>query len=162
MLQLIRARHADMEEILSSLDRQQMTAPVLDDGWSVKDSLAHLADGESLLTGWVAAYRRGETPVFWAPGFEAADEDDTMQMDRYNAYVYEKYKDLPLEEVLEEFREAFLRTVELVSSLSESELFDPDYFPQRKGRALIPLIAGDSYEHYGEHIGWIRRWLERQ
>lgn len=75
----IRERHAEMEELLSSLSPAQMTAPVLDDGWSVKDSRAHLAA--------------------WASNM--------------------------------------------------------------LGSPLLDLIIGDTYEHYAEHIGWIRAWLDK-
>ncbi|MDL1896466.1 ClbS/DfsB family four-helix bundle protein, partial [Anaerolineae bacterium CFX7] len=49
LLHRIRARHADMEELLSSLEPAQMRAPELDGGWSVKDSLAHIAAWEKVL-----------------------------------------------------------------------------------------------------------------
>jgi hypothetical protein len=151
-----------LEQLVSALDPQQLTAPALRDGWSVKDSLAHLADWELMMFDWVAAYRRGDEPTFWMPGFEVDSDESDDRIDDLNIHLYEKNKDLPLDEVLDTFREAFLRSVDLVGSMGESELFDPDRFPSRSGRPLVLLIAGATFEHYDEHIEEIRAFVEAQ
>jgi hypothetical protein len=158
LLKRVRERHAQMEELLASLTMEQMTAPELDDGWSVQDSLAHIVEWENLLLDWTATYRRGEDIVRWAPGFEIEGDNGEEQMNRFNTHLYEKNKSRPLGELLDDFRSTYLRVLELLEGLSESEIFDPDYFPVRKGRPLITLLAGDTYEHYDEHAGWIRAW----
>lgn len=64
--------------------------------------------------------------------------------------------------MLDEFRNSFMRMVETVESLSDAEIFDANAFPACQGRALFPLIAGNSYAHYDGHLGWIRAWLDAQ
>lgn len=161
LLRRTRDRHAEMEELLASLSPAQMTAPELDAGWSVKDSLAHLAAWENLAVEWVKLYRRGEAPKYWAEGFLVGDGNTEEQMHRFNAHLFEQNKDRALEDVLEHYRAAYARLVETVESLDASEIFDGNHFPARRGRPLITLLAGDGYEHYDEHLGWIRKWLQR-
>jgi hypothetical protein len=134
-----------------------MLAPVLDSGWSVKDSLAHLVEWESLLLNWVPQYQRGEEVRRWAEGYWVGEDDAEEQMHKFNAHLFEKDRDLDLESVLAAYRATYERVVELVEGLDEDEMFEPNYFPARNGRPLITLVAGDSYEHYDEHIGWIRK-----
>ncbi len=161
LLRRIRERHADMEELLSSLSPAQMRAPELDGGWSVKDSLAHIAAWEKILPTIVGKYQRGETVVLWAPGFEIDGDNGQAQMDRYNAHLFEQNRERALADVLDDFRETFMQIVALIESLSEAEIFDDNFFPARKGHALLPFIVGDTYEHYDEHLGWIRAWLDQ-
>ncbi len=157
LLQRVRERHALMEDLLGSLTPEQMVAPVLDSGWSVKDSLAHLVEWESLLLDWVGKYQRGEEVKRWAEGFLIGEEDAEEQMHKFNAHLYEKNRGLALDGVLAAYRGTYDAVVNLLEGLSEEEIFDADYLPARSGRPLLTLIAGDSYEHYDEHIGWIRK-----
>lgn len=161
LLERIHTRHADMAQFLRQLTPAQLTAPELDGGWSVKDSLAHIAAWESMLFDEVDKYRRGEPVVLWAPGFEIAGDNGEAQMHRYNEYLFQQNKDRPLEEVLDDFRSTYLRVVETVEGLSPDELFNADHFPARAGRPLITLIVGDTYGHYDEHLTWIRAWLDK-
>lgn len=161
LVRRVRERHAEMEALLATLTPSQMNAPELDGGWSVKDSLAHLTEWETLLIDWVGKYRRGEEVKRWAEGFLIDEGDAEAQMHRFNAHLYEKNRDLPLDHVLASYREMYAKVVALLTSLSEDEIYNPTHFPAREGRPLITLIVGDSYEHYDEHIGWIRVWLAK-
>lgn len=156
LLKRIRDRHADMEELLASLSPAQMTAPELDEGWSVKDTLAHIAAWANMAIDLIDQYRRGETPKAWTEQYSLGEGTEEEQMHRLNALWFEQNRERELTLVLDDFRNSFMRMVETVESLSETEIFDPNAFPARKGRALFPLIAGDSYAHYEEHLGWIR------
>lgn len=157
LMQNIRERHGEMEMLLASLTPEQMTAPELDAGWSVKDSLAHIGEWENLLVEWVGEYRQGKEVKRWAEGFLIGEDDAEEQMHKFNAHLYEKNKTRALDEVLAEFRATYGRVVSTVDALSESELFNPDHFPAREGRPLITLVAGDTYEHYDEHLISINR-----
>ncbi len=161
LLQRIHARHAEMADLLASLSFAQMSAPELDGGWSVKDSLAHLIAWQTLLLDWLGKYQRGETVTRWAPGFEIEGDNADAQMHRFNAHLYEQNKDRALEDVLNDFRATFSRVTITLDGMSENEIFDPQHFPARNGRPLITLVAGDTYEHYDEHLGWMRAWLAK-
>lgn len=66
LLHRIRDRHADMEQLLSSLSSAQMRAPELGAGWSVQDSLAHIAAWEKILLDMAGKYQRGRSVILWA------------------------------------------------------------------------------------------------
>ena len=42
--------------------------------------------------------------------------------------------------------------------LPDDALFDAHCFPWTDGKPLAVAIAGDTYEHYPEHIRNIQRW----
>lgn len=82
-------------------------------------------------------------------------------MNRYNAHLFEQNRERELADVLDDFRETFMNIVATIESLSDAEIFGDNYFSARKGRPLLTFIVGDTYEHYDEHIGWIREWLAK-
>lgn len=45
--------------------------------------------------------------------------------------------------------------------MDDADLFEKQRFAWMKGNALWQLIAGDTYEHYDEHLPSIRDWLAR-
>jgi hypothetical protein len=56
---------------------------------------------------------------------------------------------------MEETHAAFVRAVE---ELPDDALFDADCFSWAGGEPLAVAVAGDTYEHYPEHIRNIQRW----
>jgi len=137
-----------------------MTLPVLHDGWSVKDTIGHVAYYERWLQDWLEAAARGQLIV--------ASHRDVLDVDQRNALIWAENKDRSLREILDESRSVFDRLLQLVKLLPEADLLDP----YRYDRYVIPFwsqsqpvwkcIEGDSYEHYREHTSNIRRWLERE
>jgi uncharacterized damage-inducible protein DinB len=47
ILELIQTERANLEATLSQLSQEQMTRPGVEDGWTVKDTLAHLSVWET-------------------------------------------------------------------------------------------------------------------
>ena len=45
--------------------------------------------------------------------------------------------------------------------MSEEDLTDPQRFAWAKGVSLWRYVAGDTYEHYLEHITSIQQWLSK-
>jgi hypothetical protein len=46
-------------------------------------------------------------------------------------------------------------------TMRDEDLFDPNRFAWRRGSPLWDLVAGDTYEHYNEHMQSIQQWLAR-
>ncbi len=160
MLDHIRREHARMEDLLASLDRARLVAPILDRGWTIKDYLAHLAAWEKLMLGWVESSVQGQEPIRFTSGFIETPETGEETMQRLNDYLYEQNKSRSLDEVLQDFRDTHKQVVEQLSAVSEADLFDPNRFPWLHGAPLIGNVAGNTYEHYQEHYGWIMTALE--
>jgi hypothetical protein len=162
MLENIRQEHARMEALLSSLDQAQLVAPILDNGWSIKDHIAHLVAWEKLMLGWVESSTRGQEPVRFTPEFVDTPENGEETMQRLNDRLYVQNRSRSPGDVLKDFRDTHTQVVEQLSLVSETDLFDPDRFPWRKGTPLIATIAGNTYEHYQEHYGWITTALAKE
>lgn len=146
ILTSIQDSYAAFEAGLASLDARQMTAPVLDGGWSVKDTLAHLSV-------W---HRRAldildpvEPPR--VPGIPASGIEDTV-INQFNAQFYAAHKDLPLDEVLAGFRESYRQLLAEVERMSEARLMSS----LRDETRFWQVVAGNTYEHYPEHLSAIR------
>lgn len=163
LLTEIEARHADMEALLASLDKQQMTQPNVYGELSIKDILVHITAWERMMLGWLATSLRGEKPFRFAPGyiFEESDAEETVYkvVDDLNDYIYQRNKDKSLDEVMADFRAAHAEVAQAIQNASESDLTDPNRFPWRKGEPFWPSVAGNSYGHYQEHADLIRAWL---
>ncbi len=161
LLERVRARHAEMEDLLSTLSEAQLTARILDAGWSIKDVLSHLVAWQEMMLGWIESGQRGIQPVRYTADFREVDHDREGTIDRLNDYLFQQNRDKPLETVLAEFRATHARVLQALSALTDQEIFDPHRYPWRRGVALLPLIGGNTYAHYEEHLAWIRQALAR-
>jgi hypothetical protein len=83
-----------------------------------------------------------------------------LPADERNVPIHESNKELPLEEVLAESNRVFERLWELVSQLADEDLMQASRFDQMpEDWEPWQVIAGNTYEHYQEHIPDIRAWL---
>ncbi len=142
------------EATLSQLDEDQMTTPSLESGWSVKDVLAHIQVWETRMVSWLEDVQRGEIPQMLPSGMTWDD------LDQMNEAIYLEYRDKPLVEVLAEFRQSFPKALELVKSISEEDLINPDRFEWREGKPLWFIVAANTFWHYEEHEKAISEWKE--
>ncbi|GHO46496.1 ClbS/DfsB family four-helix bundle protein [Ktedonospora formicarum] len=152
LLASIRVGYDQFEALLDSLSEEEMVISGVNDSWSIKDNIAHLAAWQTYhATRMEAFLDRGEEPPDPAPGL---DTEDTI-----NTYFYEKNKGRSLADVLADFRSAYQRVFAATEALSWEDLNGP--FPWYNND--IPVGAytmGNTIEHYEEHGEIIRRWLE--
>ena len=146
-----------LNQRITPLNSAQLTAIGPDDGWSVKDHLAHLATWEGMLVELL----RGR-PIHTAFGISRAEYDALESTDALNAVIAAQYKDHSLDEVMRRFAETHTRLVALIGALPDEDLskpitsFQPD---DPDERPLLRKIIGDTYEHYAEHLPWIEAIL---
>ena len=152
ILNEMRTYYAALEEILTPLDKTQMTTEGVIPGWSIKDMLAHIASWHHRLLTWLDAAIRNVEPIISGP-------DSVEEMDALNAQFYQENKSRPLDEVLTDFRTTYQQIMDLIQAMPEDNLINPDRFAWSKGEPLWQAIAGDTYEHYQEHIAQIQEWL---
>ena len=144
--------YAALEEILTSLDKTQYFTEGVIPGWSIKDILAHITSWHHRLLMWLDAAVRNEEPAISGP-------NNVEEMDALNAQFYQENKSLPLDEVLSDFRTTHQHIMDIVQAMPEEDLMSPHRFAWSKGEPLWQAIAGDTYEHYREHIEQIQEWL---
>ncbi len=99
--------------------------------------LAHITFWEQRLV----AYIDGARESLIHPG-----EDESAAIGRINADVLAANRDRPLAEVRAAFASSYQQVLALAESLSADDLADEE---------LYGLFAGDTFEHYREHIGML-------
>jgi uncharacterized protein (TIGR03083 family) len=148
LLDRIRRERAALEQALAGLSQAQMTAPV-ENGWTIKDILAHITAWE----GTLRDFHLGDMSINQAAGLDTVTygKDDEA---RINEAFYQRDKDKPLPEVLGVFRQSYERLLARIEALDEARLL-ATYTPRGRDAdaagQLADWIAGDTYEHYREH-----------
>jgi hypothetical protein len=154
--ELLEAMQSEWQNLLSTLERlseTQMLETGVEEGWNVKDILAHITAWESRMVRWIDVSLRGDVPDRPAPG-EPWDDIDLI-----NQQIYIQNKDVPLPEVLEAFHDTHKKANQTVALLNEQDLFDPGRFAWRKGDPLWHMVADNTCWHYKEHNESIQKWL---
>ena len=113
--------------------------PGVADGWSVKDLLAHIAAWHAKTIDRLETYdSTGELPR------------PPADIDAFNAQVYDETKDLSLHDVKVMSGASRHRLREEIAALTEDEM-----------KQVEPVIAGNAYGHYDEHIAQIEASLAK-
>lgn len=155
ILEMIRNERESLEALLGQLSEEQMTYPGLENNWSVKDVLAHIAHWERRMVGWIEESLRGEVPQRPAPGVPWDD------LDGLNEQVYLSNLDKTLGEVLADFHSSYQQSLKVVEALTEEDLTDSQRFEWRRGDPMWHMIAANTCWHYQEHAEAINNWLKK-
>jgi hypothetical protein len=153
LLDQLRKERADWEALLADIGEARMTEPGPMGQWTFKDLIAHVvAWGERDLARLDAAMN-GQ-PVAPAPWPAGLDTDATI-----NAWIYERNKDRPLPDILQDSNKTWQRFEDAVQKLPERSLVEPGYFEWMDGNALS-VVVHSFFEHiHEEHEPSIRSWL---
>ncbi len=160
LLEAMREAQARWEAALARVPPERFTEPTMHGGWSVKDTVGHVAYYERWLLDWLQDAVRGKITI--------ATHRDLLNADQRNVLIYQENKDRSLEEILAQARQVHDRLYQYVRLLPEAELFDPHRYEHyvlpfwEESRPLWRCIASDSYAHYDEHTSNILAWLECQ
>jgi hypothetical protein len=147
LLAQVFAAREELETTLARVPEQEMGTPILHDGWSVQDTLCHLAFWQELATACFAALRAGQTP------------DPIIDVDALNARILTDFRHLSLEEVREREQAAYQQVLDMIESATEDELFDPGHFTWTNGNPFLTWIENNTWGHYAEHLPELQAWL---
>ena len=157
LMDRIAASYEAVEQLLAGLDGLQINHPG-PEGWAVKDHLFHLAAWERGIA-WLLGRRSrtegmGVTPEEW----------QAHTMDEVNDLVHQRSRERDAAEALAVFREAHQAMLDALAPLEDADLQRPysDFDPaatRYADRPIVGWIIGDTYEHYEEHLGYIRSLL---
>jgi hypothetical protein len=160
ILAALQEQFESWEELLASLSEEQITAPHFDFEWSIKDVIAHLWTWQQISIARMQAGALDQEPEYpeWIVSIGQDWEDDS---DRVNALTFEGNHEKPWSEVYQNWKNGFLRFLELGIKISERDLLDADRYPWLKGYSLAFILVA-SYDHHQEHLEKLTGWLQEQ
>jgi hypothetical protein len=154
LLEAMRTARSIWEALLTEAGEARLTEPGVEGDWSLKDIIAHITYFETWAADNVMAFRRGEP--------QPQAEYKGLEVDEENARIYERLRVRPLDQVLQDSRASFQRSIEAVQGLRDADLYDPEFTRiPNADFTVFDLVAGDTFEHYHDHGQSVRAWLDR-
>ena len=131
-----------MLSIFGGLNDGQWHQEVYTDGstWTIRHVLSHFVTSERGLVKLFEQIRQG-----------GAGSPDDFSIDRYNASMQERTRELPPKELLEQYRQVRAHTVAWISELQESDLNITGRHPflgQTQLREMIKMLYIHNLTHY--------------
>lgn len=151
-----------LQAALGRLTPDQFTGPRSDDGWTVKDHLAH-----------IAAWERSAVAILTGhPRHEALGVDQALYesggFDAINSAIQSRSAGLSVEEVLTELADGHQTLLAVLAGLGDEDLlapykrFQPAADSAEQALPVVNWIVGNTFGHYEEHIPWIETIAARQ
>lgn len=146
LLSKIHQGRTRLEAALAKFSDEQMTSLTLKNGWTFKDTLAHIGFWEHRAAALYQILKRGETPDGVATDAE---------VDALNAKAHAENQNRSLAEVRQTEQGAYQELLVIAEAAPEADLFDPQRFPWTGGVAFVEHIAANTYDHYDEHLAML-------
>ena len=153
LMSAIRREWKLLMDAVAKLDEQKMTTQD-EGGWSPKDNLAHLSEWMNSLMGYHIDKRPPEEVMRLTP-----EQTEGWDMEIINPVLYERNKDRPIQDVLDELKQTYERLLAKLDSMSFEDLLKPRHPDDPTKRPLLMWVLGDTSEHFAEHRAVIERML---
>ncbi|MGB7875893.1 MAG: ClbS/DfsB family four-helix bundle protein [Anaerolineales bacterium] len=154
LMSLIEREWSALMDVVEQLSPEQMLTPD-EGGWSPKDNLAHLTVWMDILLGFHMDQRSAHE-VAGIPSEMAVNWD----IDEGNAIFFERYRDRPVEQVLDELKQTYDKVHARLESMSYEGLMKPRRADDPEKRPILNWILGDTSEHFEEHRETIAKMLK--
>jgi len=156
LIQRIRDERNKLTALLGNISENEMLIPLEEDGWSVKDHVAHIIVWEKRMVEWLDVVERGDVPQQLPPGMTWDD------LDRWNEQTFEENRERELKEVLADFDHIADEVVLAVEAIPENLLMRADSLAWRSSSPLWEMVAANTFWHYPEHREAIEHWREER
>lgn len=131
---------------VDSFSDEELELPGVVDGWTVKDLLGHIAFWADKAAEDLALIAQGNAKDVEVPGGE-------KMVDEWNARERKAREGKSLVDVREEWLASFDRAMEALAAFPAERLEE-----NVKGLTVLARFAGDTYEHYREHVEHLNAW----
>ena len=160
ILAALREQFDRWEELLASLRSEKIDAPHFDLDWSIKDVMAHLWGWQQISIARIEGGVFDREPAFpsWVMELGSVWEEDANQT---NDRIYQNFHKKTWTDVHRNWRDGFLRFLELGHQVSQRDLLDGGRYPWLNGYSLAFILVA-SYEHHQEHYEKLLGWLQTQ
>lgn len=150
------------QRLLSSLSPGQTTNPLLPNGLSVKDTVAHLATWLERTIARLEAALDDHEPHFPQWPVELDEEESSEAVDRANKWILETHRHRPWTDVYQEWRKDYLRFLELLRALPESDLRPDGKLSWVVEYQPLKGYPGEYDYHHAEHRVELEDWIRKQ
>ena len=158
LLERMRAGREEWDALIGQIPDSARTDPALAGGWSVKDLIAHVAAIENWTAAQIRAANEGRVPtdreLYGVE--EMPDDPEGWDLDRQNAAIYARYKEMPLADVMTFSSQAFADLVTAVEAISGEDVARTGAQTWTGDTTLLEIIPGQCYAHYDQHAGELR------
>lgn len=150
LIDRINAERSTWQSLVDQIDSDKMHHPGVSGEWSLKDVIAHITWHESEMVGMVKAHVLKGSDLW------------NLITDERNAIIHEENRARSLEDVLDDSNQTHQQLMDLLPTLSDEDLTNPEKFD-----GMPPdwqpwtIIADNTYEHYQHHIADLERWLAK-
>ncbi len=145
-----------LQKSLDNLTVNQMTDLSVVGDWTVKDVLAHLMAWGEMCLDWYQIGKGGENPQTPAEGYT------WREIPRLNQFIYEKYRDTPLDDVQQQFKASHQAMMNAIQSMTDEELFTTKYYQWTKSTTLGSYLTSATCSHYKWARTEIRKGVKAQ
>lgn len=141
LIEKIESSYARLIRLYRSVPVTELIEPALLNGWSVKDTLAHIAAWEWRCASLLNESHQSDLPLKAKPDVDALNRES-----------YQERQEWSWEEVETDFRQAHQTLLEAVRTLPSGRVND---------KIVQQSIAEETWEHYEEHLPELERWHKR-
>lgn len=152
LIKQIHDGRAELEAALALFDESDMNEPLLPNGWSVKDVIAHIGFWEGRIVSLYGILSAGDVPK---------DTVTAETLDELNARVFEENQLLPLGIVRLNEQEAYQALLNVAETAPEDDLYNAERFAWTKGTPFYQFIVENTYAHYADHLPDLRTAARR-
>ena len=153
LLDKVSSGYNAFEKLLSPLTQAQMLVPEVNDGWSIKDNIAHITSWHQRLLELLQAAGQRRPPA------RIPEILDDATVDQINEHFYQENKSLTLDVVLQRFRTSYIQVVAAIQALSDEDFTATQRPAWLEGTPLWEVVRDNTYGHYREHTETIQAWL---
>ena len=154
LLARIQAAYVSVHRILEDGEDQALLEAIGSGGWTLKDSLVHLAAWEMILL----EFHLGGESFEAVTGYEGAVYRVTSY-DDINAHLQARFRDMAPADVRHFVKDTHARLVAALEAFPEDQLHQPHpglSVGEASGLNWIDYIAANTYEHVEEHLAELR------
>jgi hypothetical protein len=150
----MREGREEWDALIAQIPERTFTAPVLASGWSVKDVIAHVAAYENWTAAQIRAATEDRVPSdMELYGVEELPPDpEGWDLDRQNAAIYARYKEMSLPEVMAFSGRASSDLLAATESVPEEDFSRTGAQAWTGDATLVEIIPRQCYAHYEQHI----------
>ncbi len=136
------------DEKLSLLKEEQITKPLGNSDWTIKDTVAHLCAWQQRTLARVEAAAENRDPIM--PGWVNALNFNQMDADAINAWIFESNRDKPWNEIYQNWKNVFQSLLDTAARVDERDMLDAERYAWLKEYSLAHFLLS-SYDHHVEH-----------